>query len=785
MSGRSRVCLEEWGKMKEGCGRPVEKNLTSSAYGDNAYFYHDTPGMVSVDLLQIYRKELKMESYTLDNMCRTYLDNMTKIDLKPHEIFRKQREEAPDGRTAIATYCIRDVELPLRLAKKLNNLNNLLEFAKATCVPIDFLLVRGQQIRCLSLIARKARSMGYLIDDTQQHGGGAGGEDDTPFVGATVLEPAVGAYMDDIVTVLDFASLYPSIMMAHSLCPTTMVVDPSYDHVDGVEYKRVEIAPEHVVAFAQTPDYAVIPSLLADLKQYRKDAKKLMARAAEAGDAFAESLYNSKQLSFKVSMNSVYGFFGVSKGLLTGLKAISSSVCAIGRSMIYTTKSMVEAKGHRVVYGDSVAEYTPITVKYQNQVEIMTFGDVSTMVSWMPRDDGKDVATLPGLEIWSDTGWTSVDVIIRHRHTEDLVRVATQTGVVDVTQHHSLLRPNGEMVRPGDVAVGDDLMHVHGPDRDGMTGGGVSLAIRNMTAVPYDGYVYDVSTGNHHFAAGVGDPMIVVHNTDSVLCVLHLGDEKRRELAAHFAAAEALAAEITTVFKAPNELEFEKCYSPYLIYSKKRYTGLCYTSLSKPPKQDTKGLTLVRRDNAALVRRISTAVLHCLLYERSFDKALACAQSNIIEVLEDRVPWEEFIVSKSLRRDYKNPGALPHVVVAEKRRQRGNPCEYGSRVPYVYCLDATNQDLITSKRAECPEYAREHGLQLDKLYYIRQQIINPISTLLSVQWTDAETKIMCHPTIQEHIMALTSQEVNMIREAKRVRTNTKNKQREITSFFTS
>jgi hypothetical protein len=100
-------------------------------------------------------------------------------------------------------------------------------------------------------------------------------------------------------------------------------------------------------------------------------------------------------------------------------------------------------------------------------------------------------------------------------------------------------------------------------------------------------------------------------------------------------------------------------------------------------------------------------------------------------------------------------------------------------------LDATNQDLITSKRAECPDYAREHGLQLDKLYYIRQQIINPISTLLGVQWTDAETKIMCHPTIQEHIMALTSQEVSMIREAKRVRTNTKNKQREITSFFTS
>jgi DNA polymerase delta subunit 1 len=627
-SGQPRVRLEEWGKMKEDHGyngRPVEKNLTSSAYGDNSYFYHDTPGMLSVDLLQIYRKELKMESYTLDNMCRTYLDNMTKIDLKPHEIFRKQREEAPDGRTQIAAYCIRDVELPLRLAKKLNNLNNLVEFSKATCVPMDFLLVRGQQIRCLSLIARKAKTMGYLINDTQQHGrfGDDAGGDDIPFVGATVLEPSVGAYMDEVVSVLDFASLYPSIMMAHCLCPTTLVADERWAAVEGVEYFRVDVAPGHTVAFAQTPDYAVIPSLLADLKQYRKKAKRQMALAAQEGDDVAESLYNSKQLSFKVSMNSVYGFFGVSKGLLTGLKAISSSVCAIGRQMIYTTKRMVEQAGHRVIYGD----------------------------------------------------------------------------------------------------------------------------------------------------------------TDSVLCVLNLGEDKARDLKAHFQAAEALAAEITKVFKAPNELEFEKCYSPYLIYSKKRYTGLCYTSPDKPPKQDTKGLTLVRRDNAALVRRISTSVLEKLLYERSFDKALECAQRSIIDVLEDRVGWDDFIVSKSLRRDYKNPGALPHVVVAEKRRQRGNPCEYGSRVPYVYVLDSTNQDLITSKRAECPEYAKEHGLQLDKLYYIRQQIINPISTLLSVTWPDAESKIMCHPAIQEKVMQLTSQEVSMVREAKRVRTNQKNKQREITSFF--
>ena len=88
---------------------------------------------------------------------------------------------------------------------------------------------------------------------------------------------------------------------------------------------------------------------------------------------------------------------------------------------------------------------------------------------------------------------------------------------------------------------------------------------------PEDAYVYDLTTANHHFAAGVGK--MVVHNTDSVMVIFALGEDKRHDLAAHFEVSQRVAADISRTFPSPIELEFEKCYYPYLLFSKKRYAG--------------------------------------------------------------------------------------------------------------------------------------------------------------------------------------------------------------------
>lgn len=205
-TGDSLLDMSVWSKTKDpDSGKLLEKKLASSAYGDNTYRYHHTPGIISVDALQIFRKETKHDSYTLDNIAKHYLD-IHKIDLKPWEMFAKFKEIDPKGRTDIAEYCVRDCELPIKLVHKMNQLNGLIEFSKVTHVPIDWLLLRGQQIRVYSLICKAARDKGFLVPDMHQ----SGGDDGLGFTGAVVLDPKSGGYTEDIICAMDFARYVPS-----------------------------------------------------------------------------------------------------------------------------------------------------------------------------------------------------------------------------------------------------------------------------------------------------------------------------------------------------------------------------------------------------------------------------------------------------------------------------------------------------------------------------------------------------------------------------------------------
>lgn len=100
-------------------------------------------------------------------------------------------------------------------------------------------------------------------------------------------------------------AVYPSIIRGWSLCYSTIVLDPKYDNLPGVDY--YEIATDQgTFRFAQNGT-GVLPELLKDLASFRKAAKKKMADAKARGDSFAASLYNGQQLAFKIVMNSAYG----------------------------------------------------------------------------------------------------------------------------------------------------------------------------------------------------------------------------------------------------------------------------------------------------------------------------------------------------------------------------------------------------------------------------------------------------------------------------------------------
>lgn len=332
----------QMGKLHDTESHLLQKKLSSSALGDNFLKLLPMPGRFIFDLFHEVKKGYKLDSYKLNEVSKLYLGDQ-KIDMSPKEMFARYKDGDPKKLGEVAEYCIKDTLLPHRLVKKLCTLLNLLEMAKATWVPLCFLVERGQQIKVFSQLTKKARELGYMVPTIKY-----GSLPEEPYEGATVLDAQKGAYYTPI-TALDFEALYPSIMTAHNLCYSTLVMDERrYGNIPGVEYETFTVG-DRTYKFAQNVS-SLLPSILIELKQFRKKAKKDMAAATGA----MKEVYNGKQLAYKISMNSVYGFTGAGKGILPCVPIASTTTCK-GRAMIEDTKNYVEKNfpGAKVRYGDT------------------------------------------------------------------------------------------------------------------------------------------------------------------------------------------------------------------------------------------------------------------------------------------------------------------------------------------------------------------------------------------------------------------------------------------------
>lgn len=471
------------------------KKLSSSALGDNDLKLVSMPGRFIFDLFHEVKKGYKLDSYKLDNVSKLYLGD-NKIDMPAKEMFARYKEGDPIKLREVAEYCIKDTLLPHRLLSKLCILINLLEMAKATWVPMCYLVERGQQIKVFSQLTKKAREMGFMVP-TIQYGQLA----DEGYEGATVLDAQKGAYYTPI-TALDFEGLYPSIMMAHNLCYSSLVMDPKYENVPGIEYESFEIPvpskvegqppTKRVCKFAQGVP-TLLPSILLELKQFRKQAKKDMAASSGA----LKAMYNGKQLAYKISMNSVYGFTGASKGMLPCVN-IASTVTTKGRSMIDQTKEYVEKNfpGAKVRYGDSVTPDTPLLIRKNGEVRTCRID--SLVDSYEIRDDNKEISTIDA-EVWTESGFTPIKQIVRHKTVKNIHRVLTHTGIVDVTEDHSLLLENKEMIKPCEVSVGTKLLH--GNSMDAFDGKDSGVTVDEAKVMGF--FFGDGSCGTYNTTNGV------------------------------------------------------------------------------------------------------------------------------------------------------------------------------------------------------------------------------------------------------------------------------------------
>jgi DNA polymerase elongation subunit (family B) len=422
---------------------------------------------------------------------------VVKDDVSPKEMFKMQREGTSADRAIIARYCVQDCQLVLDLFKKLDVFNNSMSMANVCSVPVTYIFLRGQGIKIESLMFK------YCYDNQQciMVLPGGGGGDGESYEGAIVLDPTPGFYTTPV-GVADFASLYPSTIISENIshdtlvwvkdfndkgelismqwgsneydnCPGVLYTDIEYDNLiddpeDTRKVKRKVNAGTRVCRYAQDK-VGTIPQIVAGLLAARKAKRN---EAAKETDPFKVALLDSEQLAYKLTANSLYGQLG-SGTFKVRLRPLAASVTAYGRKQIMFAKAAIEyrygpASGNpeccakaETVYGDSVKGDTAIFIKREGkQPELMRIDELATL-GWETWHTTKEAVELANIQIWTERGWTRVERVIRHRlaPTKKLFRLLTHTGVVDCTEDHSLVAPNGKEIKPTEVSIGTELLH--------------------------------------------------------------------------------------------------------------------------------------------------------------------------------------------------------------------------------------------------------------------------------------------------------------------------------------
>ena len=306
---------------------------------------------------------------------------LAKDDVTPQDIFR-MTNEGPAERAIIAKYCIQDCNLVQHLMRKIDVMTSYIEMASLCSVPLDFLVMRGQSIKLTSYIAKKCREKNVLMPVLDK------GDADEGYEGACVLDPKCNLYLDDPVACLDYGSLYPSSMISENISHDSKVSTKEYDmnskliietgekdvngnyiydNLPGYTYVDIEyntykwqrkngnpkagmekIKVGHKICrFAQYPnnEKAIMPAILDELLVARKNTRKM---AEKEKDEFIQNILDKRQLSIKVTANSLYGQTGAKTSSFYE-KDCAASTTAIGRKMLTYAKRVIEEAYHNQI----------------------------------------------------------------------------------------------------------------------------------------------------------------------------------------------------------------------------------------------------------------------------------------------------------------------------------------------------------------------------------------------------------------------------------------------------
>lgn len=412
-------------------GQVKKVKWSSKAFATIDINFIDVEGVLNIDLIEAVRKEYKLDSYTLNNVSKHFLNDQ-KDDLNFSDLlhifksYLEKTSDAPELMCKMGKYCVQDSVLVLDLFDHLKTFLGISAMSMVTHTSIMMIHLNGQQKKYFNQIFKYCYRNNIVVQSNAYR---------TPSnlfcVGAFVRDPTPGIYED--VLPLDFASLYPSIIIAYNLDYTTFVKwdDESIpmDHTSNMEWEdhcgcehdpfvleynqkkemlvsfendrknikealknkklskeskeelekevssnqeslkklRPQLAdlvkkiPKRIICqknryrWLKQEIYGlgVVPTIIQDLLNARKEVR---AQMKFEKDPIQLAILDQRQLSYKISANSMYGATGVRCGALPFLP-IAMCTTYNGREGIKKAARIIESLGGSIVYGDTDSNY--------------------------------------------------------------------------------------------------------------------------------------------------------------------------------------------------------------------------------------------------------------------------------------------------------------------------------------------------------------------------------------------------------------------------------------------
>lgn len=331
------------GRLKDEDSTIVTSRWKSSAFGYNESHVLATEGRLSIDLYNFIKRTTKLDKYDFESVAKEF-----KVPLDLNSL--------SSANSAV-----------LQLFKELDVWIELSELSSIVGVSIDELFTRGEQLRSFSLIYDKASNSGYVIDYQIQP--------EIDVEGGYQFATDPGVYNNTLW--FDFASEYPSIVIAYNIDYTTLVKDEKVPESDLNTILGTNKGGVFATQFVK-PEIrkGVLPLLISDLITERNRTKELIVRTGNIR-------YVKREKILKTSTNAIVGFLGVpeDQGMLSLIDAFMS-ITYIGRDLTKTANEWIEDNyDAKILYNDT--DSLAIELKDEYKIpELYSLGDkIGTQIS--------------------------------------------------------------------------------------------------------------------------------------------------------------------------------------------------------------------------------------------------------------------------------------------------------------------------------------------------------------------------------------------------------------------